>query len=825
MPRREERAPEAESGDQLTNEEGPRRRFRLGFPPTVRVPTRTILVLLFFGLVTCIFFFKVLFSPEKYHIPYDIGDYHYPLAHEIYEGLRTWELPLWDPYPYAGMPLAGNINAQVFYPPTLVTVKLSDWLLGSFPYRVLEYQLVLHYLLAALGAYLLARSFGLARYSSLMGGLVFAFGGFFASQMQHLGLINGAAWVPFIFYFLKRSIETRGLWPAVPGGIALAMAILAGFPALFMLTLLTLGLTAVAVAIALLISRDFGTAGVTMVTLALMVVISLGLSAIQILPAAELNAVSVAPEQHEGIGGIPRAAYLTLLLPRAWGVGTGEYWGGAGMTMMYLYVGITPLVLAALCLVAPAGRRVFLIAGLASFSLVWAMGEALPVAGWIAALLPASVRGGLYNFFGKVFFDLGVALLAAFGLQRLCHTEDVADGLRRSGKEIMRFLAFLTGGLVITSFVVLIAAAGTEFGSPARARLLQTGESIVVLIVIQVLIGVLVFLRLSRRIGRVAAAGALLLLTTIELIEFGAAKPFNIYPATSTSPNTLSGNPKPIEFLRSDADFRANRHMRIDVISRGGRAWHTMCRLWGIENANGDDPLLLKDYYALRMLDSTTDGERRFMANDPASPLLDLLGVKYMVVYDGNVFTPPAGFELKVPGTIKVYQRPSFLPRAFLSHSAQFFGHVSILERIRARNFSADTALLEGSPRAGLGIPTRPEDAPAFNEAEVRILSHRPNVVTIATDSPHPGFLVLTDGFCPGWIAEVNGKSARIHRAYGAFRAVKVPAGKQEVVFRYRPRSVLFGALITGLTVLAIVLGVTIPMVRRRRAKPNQSTF
>ena len=120
--------------------------------PALR-PLTTVALL---ASLVCLFFWKVLFYPERYHVPYDLYEYHYPLTHEVFVGLKEGYIPLWDPYVYSGIPLLGNINAQLFYPPTLLLLKLSDWILGSFPLRMMEYLQIFHYLIAGLGAYLLA---------------------------------------------------------------------------------------------------------------------------------------------------------------------------------------------------------------------------------------------------------------------------------------------------------------------------------------------------------------------------------------------------------------------------------------------------------------------------------------------------------------------------------------------------------------------------------------------------------------------------------------------------------------------------------------------
>jgi uncharacterized membrane protein YfhO len=66
--------------------------------------------------------------------------------------------------------------------------------------------------------------------------------------------------------------------------------------------------------------------------------------------------------------------------------------------------------------------------------------------------------------------------------------------------------------------------------------------------------------------------------------------------------------------------------------------------------------------------------------------------------------------------------------------------------------------------------------------------------------------VVLADTFTPDWTATVDGRSAPVWRANVAFRAVPVPAGRHEVVMRYRPPSALWGMALTAAGIAAAAL-------------------
>ena len=110
-------------------------------------------------------------------------------------------------------------------------------------------------------------------------------------------------------------------------------------------------------------------------------------------------------------------------------------------------------------------------------------------------------------------------------------------------------------------------------------------------------------------------------------------------------------------------------------------------------------------------------------------------------------------------------------------------------------------------------------------EATCRITLYEPGRVVVEVDQLRPGLLVLADYFYPGWQAEIvtaddaEPRPAEILRTNRVMRAVALPAGTHRIVFRYRPKSVLVGAAISGLTTIALTIAAVIALVRRRTAQ------
>jgi len=94
--------------------------------------------------------------------------------------------------------------------------------------------------------------------------------------------------------------------------------------------------------------------------------------------------------------------------------------------------------------------------------------------------------------------------------------------------------------------------------------------------------------------------------------------------------------------------------------------------------------------------------------------------------------------------------------------------------------------------------------------ATAEITSYRANSVTIATDSPTDGTLILTDLDWKGWQVQIDGRPgvpSEFAQNFRPYRTVVVPAGKHTIVWTYRPQSVLFGGIVSAAT-LAFLTGV-----------------
>jgi len=147
----------------------------------------------------------------------------------LLEAIRNQELPLWDPYIFAGHPFLANGQHSALYPLSLVFYILPLWrAYGVFTWLQLG--------LAGWWAALFARTLGIRRLGALVTGIAFQLSGFMLASVVHPMIVAGASWLPFLLAMVERVIIQRpalGRHPAtlpwaLLGGLGLGCQLLVG---------------------------------------------------------------------------------------------------------------------------------------------------------------------------------------------------------------------------------------------------------------------------------------------------------------------------------------------------------------------------------------------------------------------------------------------------------------------------------------------------------------------------------------------------------------------------------------------------------------------
>ncbi|MBI4376077.1 MAG: hypothetical protein HY549_06465 [Elusimicrobia bacterium] len=128
-------------------------------------------------------------------LPLNFGDlpyYHYPMRHLAFSTMQQGRMPFWNPYIFAGLPLAANPQSVLFYP--VSTLGLVFPLALSFSWDYL-----FHLIWAALGMMLLGRRSGLGRWGSWTTACLYALSPFLVYRISEgiPTLLASLSWVPW----------------------------------------------------------------------------------------------------------------------------------------------------------------------------------------------------------------------------------------------------------------------------------------------------------------------------------------------------------------------------------------------------------------------------------------------------------------------------------------------------------------------------------------------------------------------------------------------------------------------------------------------------
>jgi hypothetical protein len=149
-------------------------------------------------------------------------------------------------------------------------------------------------------------------------------------------------------------------------------------------------------------------------------------------------------------------------------------------------------------------------------------------------------------------------------------------------------------------------------------------------------------------------------------------------------------------------------------------------------------------------------------------------------------------------------ENTNVLPRIYAPTQVKFVaGHIA------ARGL---LATLDSTQWAIVEAPLRPL---ASGPTRVEIVNYGGDSYRAKYSAPFDCLLRIAVPYFPGWTASIDGKPAEVVIVDNALSGVFAPAGDHELIFRYRSNWFLWGAIVSALTALGIILP-SISFLRRR---------
>jgi hypothetical protein len=745
-------------------------------------------------------------TPEQLQEPSVTSDCvlsYYPRRVFATRMMRDGKIPLWNPYQFCGTPFLANYQSGVLYP-----VNLGMYWVD--PPQQMDLFLYIHFLIAALFTFLLARRLGVSPGGALVSALAFTFCGFMATRYGQPTFVSTASWIPALLYFGGGLVSRPSLKRTGYLAAALAMCILAGFPQLVFLAVYTLVLYIV---LRVLLQKGSPRRRRT-VALGLLAfsVLAAGLvCAFQLVPTYELSTFSyrkalpyemILSSAHHPLVALKYFIPDILGNPRDLEVGVlsnglARIDSSVSFNQNYVstigYVGVLPFLLALLGIVKPRRNAVpFIVLGLIALAAVFGT----PLLRLFYSVLPGFKFSRIDRII--VIYMLSMSVLAGFGVDSLRHKG--RDGeVREEGCSARRAL------IAASAFGIFAAVLGVWLGTSGAKTIVRAAGDAVALDVFRAYamskVGTFLMLAgasaafvilaalkpLSRRTLMIIAV----VLILVDLLPF--ASRFKV----SQPDGEIMPESKFVETLPAKTGRSRIVRYAADILPP------STPMLLEIDDVQGYNALNVDHFIeVLGVMDSTliaTENaalRRRigpFSSIDALnSPLLDMLNAAYiltLVRMEGGIQPVRVGND-------------GVLPRAYLVGGARFFGtYEEVLGYMKRGVFDpASEVLLVGEGAAVVDT--------AGDIGGVLVSQYEPQEIVMEAVARRDSYLFISDTYYPGWKAYIDGIEVPLLRADYAFRAVAVSPGEHRIRMVFEPGSFRVGVIlsIAGLVLLAVLL-------------------
>lgn len=530
---------------------------------------------------------------------------------------------LWDTLLLSGFPMFADPQVMHWYPPSLLFSMFG----GNWSWNVF---ILLAYLAASCFMYGYVYRLTESRLAGLTSGIIFGLSGYMISHLSHTVIIHAAAWIPLILWSFE---ELRRKWSTgwfLAGVVAVTCSFLGGHTQIFVYGLLL----SVGYAIIVGWSAPVGRWRYFSIC-SLIIILSIGLAAIQIIPTAELVGQSVRTEfsfsdfvSHS----LPPKQALAMIFPAAFGglsgYGTTPYFGGVNLTELTGYIGLLPLMLAAIGFVTSRQRRLaFFWLGVALLAFLLTLGDATYLARIIYHLPILNRFRAPARHFLEV--ALAVSVLAGLGV--------AAIERQKVTKRLVARTILVGGAIVFASLAALLifsdhfAALAAQKGGAQLTFLPWANKAVGVPLVV-FLLSATGLIYWHRRSASLLLSTLFVAVLVFDLASFGW---FDEWRYSLPDRSTLSA---PVIAARYRDSLNATNQRLLPLRGAKGQRDEMppdRSRLWGVPSASGYNVLILSR--VSHLLSMIERGDVPPLWEDANDQSVNLMAIRYFIMPNSKV--------------------------------------------------------------------------------------------------------------------------------------------------------------------------------------------
>ena len=786
---------------------------------------RGLTLIVFLAVVLCVLMPELVFQNKIFLVPDATSWESFASVGRV--SLEKGTYPLWNPYLFCGMPSYPSLA----YTPYVYPISFITHLLHTFFKTPEMMWLLLHYLMAGIGVYLLCRCLGVRPSISMLAGAAFMLMPNYlaAGANGHGSQVSSIAYMPYALYFARNIYRgRRRLVIAALLAITLGFQMLRGHIQIAYYTYLLVGLLFIFEAVYSFRKGDRRSVLVNLAVTVVVCIAAVGIAAVLVIPVRDYADLSI---RGGGAAGGLDYGYatgwslhpkemLTFAFPWAYGFGKATYWGEMPFTDYPNYLGAVTVVFCLLALALVRDRWKWFLVITALIATVVGFGRFFPILYKpMFELLP---------FFNKfrvpvmILFVQQLALVALMGMGIEAFVRRMRDGDLPSWLRPPSMKWIVIGGVVV--FLLVLVGSGSITDSVSRQALASgkvrgevaplAGEAyttdLVKTIALYTLLAAIVYFAVRRGVLPGALILALAFIAVVDL--FVVANPI-LHPEEGwkneryriiRSVKARENYKKPdevVNFLKTDDSyfrvfpapaaplgrwshstppFSDNRFMISRIFSLGG-------------------------YHAAKLKNYQDVMDTMFGSfNKGIIPLniLSMLNAKYILA------TAPLLKESQIfplvwqQGNMHVYENTAVCPRVFLVDSFRVMERDRIPGMLLTSGFDPSREVLLSEPPAVI-----PE---SVEGSSVEIVDYRLNGIVVNAHIERPCLLVMSEIDYPDWRAVVDGEETRILTANYCLRALPLTPGDHEIHYIFKS-DILITSLIISIVVFCVV--VLVPVI------------